>query len=802
VSPRNSILVFVCAVATVTAQAPPIETEEQALAVLASQAPDAEKQSACLRLKQVGTARSVPALKALLAEEDLSQWAVDALQSLPAREAGEALLQLLPSVPDKTRQLIIFALGARRESAAVNSLSNLLAGAPVATAAASAQALGNIGDAPAHAVLHAARFRGHWLVREAVERALLAEADRMLSQGQKTKVHSLYAALYHHNPHPQIRAAAFRGMVLSKDGATAIVTALSGYDETVRTMALQLVRELPGEKTTQTTAAALPKFSPLAQVAVIEALRQRGDPFAAKQMATLARSGESSVRTAALRALGELGDASHVRLLANVAASATAPERTIAGSALTTLHRGKILECILAEIRKADTETRLELIRTLARRMERASVPELFSLASGNDATVGVAAIQSLEKLADDAQMLPLLGLITRAPDDARRVAAVSAFTSVGARGRHAAHFSAAALKSLPGAASETRAALLEAAGLLGGPGVHDAMMAGLRDTDAQVHATALRVMADNSGDEARLDLLRLARESGPEADRALALRGYWRLVEAMSDRSQAERFAAVSDGLAAANSPADLKLGLARLAELRGVEALELATRHRREAVARAEAESACLQIATRLGLPDLATAEATLRELAREAGNANVRTQAAEFLARLEAQAGSIAPWFVSGSYRQPGKEASQLFEVAFPPESPRAGQVEWRPLPLASSLTNYGFADLGPVTGGDHCVVYLKARVFCPKELSATLDIGTDDGVKIWINGSLIHANNAVRGFTAGQDKSDTTLKEGWNEFLVKVTQHTAGCAAAIRVRDAGGQAIPGLRVEAMN
>jgi hypothetical protein len=94
----------------------------------------------------------------------------------------------------------------------------------------------------------------------------------------------------------------------------------------------------------------------------------------------------------------------------------------------------------------------------------------------------------------------------------------------------------------------------------------------------------------------------------------------------------------------------------------------------------------------------------------------------------------------------------------------------------------------------------VVYLKSRVFCSKEQPVSLEIGTDDGVKLWINGALVHANNAVRGFTAGQDKAKATLREGWNDFLVKVTQHTLGCAAAIRVRAADGAPIVGLRVEA--
>jgi hypothetical protein len=275
-------------------------------------------------------------------------------------------------------------------------------------------------------------------------------------------------------------------------------------------------------------------------------------------------------------------------------------------------------------------------------------------------------------------------------------------------------------------------------------------------------------------------------------------LQGYWRLVEAMTERPPAERLAAARDGLAATKTSAEQKLGLARLAELRGPEALELAQGYRHNAAVRAEAEVACLRIVSRLDAANLAGVMVVLRNLATEAENPRVRNEAKTLAAKVEAQVGCLAPWLVCGPYRQSGKEAQQLFDVAFPPEGVGAADVKWRPLPMSGGLTNFGFADLGPVVGGDHCIVYLKTRVFSPKEQPIALEIGTDDGVKLWVNGALVHANNAVRGFSPGADKAQGLIKEGWNEFLVKVTQHTAGCAAQVRVRAADGSAIPGLRV----
>ena len=802
---KTLLLTLLAATALAALQAASAQTEDQALAALKSSAPVAEKEAACLRLKGIGTARSVTTLRALVTDENLTQWAVDALQAIPVPEAGEALLQALPETAGKTRALVAFALGVRREAAAVKPLAELVLDADLIVAVAAAKALGTIDIAPSQAALWAVKPKTRGPVRVAVDDALLACANEVFATGDTAGAVRIYTSLRSSGEPEPVRTAAFRGLVFCAWGgdgswdqreAALLVEALTAAGGGEQAMAIQLTRELPDAGLAARVAADAGKMSPLVQVALLEALRQRGDPSAATAVTVLTRAGEASVRLAALRALGELGDASHVGWLAQLATSGSPAERSEARQALISLHRGKVLEAILAEISKANTETQVELVQTLARRMDRGAVPDLLRLAIGSDAKLGLVATQALEKLADESQMLALLDLMTRAKDEARRDAAVSTYATVGGRSRRPAEFSRLALNALGNASVETRCALLEAAGLVGGPGVVEAMRQALKDANAEVHAAALRVLAENAGDEARPDLLKLAQDSATESDRELALRGYWRLVEAMVTGSQGERFAAVQAGLRVTSTPADKKLGLARLGELQSGEALKVALRYRDDAAIRAEAEAACLAIAARLEGGDLNAAEQALDSLASSAGSERVRTEARTALAMLDARKGYLAPWLVSGPYRQEGKEAQQLFDVAFAPESPAAGKAEWRPLAGVAGPT----LDLLPVAGGNHCVVYLKTQVFCPKDQPVALEIGTDDGVKLWINGGLVHANNAVRGFTPGEDKAKASLKEGWNDLVLKVTQHTAGCAASVRVRTADGKAVSGLRVEA--
>jgi len=116
-----------------------------------------------------------------------------------------------------------------------------------------------------------------------------------------------------------------------------------------------------------------------------------------------------------------------------------------------------------------------------------------------------------------------------------------------------------------------------------------------------------------------------------------------------------------------------------------------------------------------------------------------------------------------------------------------------------PAPADPLRFWQVDLADVVGGDHCVVYLKTRVYVPKEQPVLLDIGTDDGIKLWVNGEQVHANNAVRGLVPDQDRAVARLRQGWNDFLAKITQHTLGCGACIRLRAADGSRIDGLRCD---
>lgn len=101
-----------------------------------------------------------------------------------------------------------------------------------------------------------------------------------------------------------------------------------------------------------------------------------------------------------------------------------------------------------------------------------------------------------------------------------------------------------------------------------------------------------------------------------------------------------------------------------------------------------------------------------------------------------------------------------------------------------------------DLSKLLGGDNRVAYLRSQVRSPDARTVRLELGSDDGVKAWLNGALVHANNTLRGAAPGQDKVDVTLQQGWNTLLLKITQGSAGWGACAQFTAADGSPARGL------
>jgi HEAT repeat protein len=190
------------------------ELETRLAAVLGSGLSRAAKDFAARKLTVIGTAASVPALAALLADNDLSHMARYALERIPAAEAAQALRDALPKLSGKLKVGAIGSLGVRRDTGAIAALAAAIGGGNATVAAAAANALGVIGTAEAVEALKKAGATASADAKPAVADAVLAAAERLLANGDKAAAQGAYKLLLTGKPAKNVRLAATRGLLL------------------------------------------------------------------------------------------------------------------------------------------------------------------------------------------------------------------------------------------------------------------------------------------------------------------------------------------------------------------------------------------------------------------------------------------------------------------------------------------------------------------------------------------------------------------------------------------------------------
>ena len=93
----------------------------------------------------------------------------------------------------------------------------------------------------------------------------------------------------------------------------------------------------------------------------------------------------------------------------------------------------------------------------------------------------------------------------------------------------------------------------------------------------------------------------------------------------------------------------------------------------------------------------------------------------------------------------------------------------------------------------------MAYVLTWVHSAKARPARLELGTDDGVKAWLNSKLVHANNVARAAMPYTDKADVTLKAGWNPLLLKITQNEIPWEFCARLCRRDGKPLDDIRVD---
>jgi len=772
-----------------------------ALAEIAvSDAPFDARQFACRQLVRVASPAQIPAMARLLRDGPMAHYGLMVLARIPGPGVADAVRSALAEVKGGALLGAMDLLGERRDATAVALLSQRLGSGDDAVAACAADALAKIGGSQADAALlrefaHAGRAR-----KAALADALLRRGEIARASGLRATAGRLYAAVAESAVPEPTRAGAFRGVCLldGKSGVVRVIAALSGRPGPMCRMAASLARTLPGKGVTKALVAALRRLRPDRRVLLLAALADRGDASAVPAVARCLSDADAAVRAQAIATMGVLGGATAVGPLVAAASARPPAERALAATALTRL-RGTGVEAALARaMRSSKGGVRAAAIRAVTARQVAVPLPAIVNAACSDSGAPRKAALDALRDLGRAADLAPLLDLMLRLKPGSRD-AVIATVVAIGRRtGGEGAAGDARARLTRARAVGD-RVALLEVIGQIGGSEALEALRCAARDPDDEVRLAAVRALSEWPDAGPKQLLLDLVRKSAPGRLRSVAMRGYLRMLPmpgaGVSLASAGDIFA---EALDLARTVDERRLVLSGMAAIGSERCLRLVTPLRADPDLRSEAEVAAMAIAYQTAGAWPEVTRTALAALKAEAGDAPTRAKAAALLDTMARFGDFAMAWEVSPAYAREGLDCLRLFDAPFAPEDPeREENAGWRALPVGAAPDQPWLLDLLAMHGGEQKVTYIRTQVWSASECDLIAEIGTDDGLKVWWNGALVHANNTQRAVAPAQEKVPVHARAGWNRMLIKVTQNVMGWGACVRFTDTGGSPAAGLR-----
>lgn len=107
-----------------------------------------------------------------------------------------------------------------------------------------------------------------------------------------------------------------------------------------------------------------------------------------------------------------------------------------------------------------------------------------------------------------------------------------------------------------------------------------------------------------------------------------------------------------------------------------------------------------------------------------------------------------------------------------------------------------------DFNGLLGGqtEDSVAYAVSYVTAAEELKGVkMKVGSDDQVKVWLNGKEVHKNTNARPLEKDEDSAEVTLKKGVNVLVVKVVNEKVDWGLCVRFMDKDDKPLTKLKAK---
>jgi HEAT repeat protein len=531
------------------------------------------------------------------------------------------------------------------------------------------------------------------------------------------------------------------------------------------------LREIASEEAARTLSRAVRDVAPEFVPAIAEALGSIGDTVALSQLDKLARDKDAAVRAVAVRGLaqsGDLGLASEMRQAHKKATPETL--RDVEDAWLRWLQA--------AGERGGNVERLMGLYE------------ELLSL-STNDIIRG-GAVAGLARYGDERGAKKLSALL----QEDTALSSQALYTMRFQQGREA---DVAFRNGFAAVNPKYRAQYVQQLATRQSPVLVDTFRAALADADLPVKQAALQGLVRLGGAEAIeplkaaaqdealrpgivQSLITLGRDFGTQGNRDAAGRAYLAAHGlAPDDATRSEALEGVKANPSPEAAPLLVALDDAALA------AMPIATldeiRRTVEAAGMAERAAALDAVVTaKLAEPG---AVAQLITHADATGQGE----------RWKDKLGFVRQWNVAGPFPFLMAEGFQphinepAVDINATYASAEGAAMKWQAVRAEGTAAYVGLDGLFGMLA--QSCAYAYATVSVPEDTDAVLTLGSDDGIRAWVNGAQVHDNNIDRGALVDSDLVPVKLTAGQNTILLQISQNGGGWVYVARLTQADGK-----------
>lgn len=560
-------------------------------------------------------------------------------------------------------------------------------------------------------------------------------------------------------------------------------------DDALREHAIGSLQQVPGKAASQ----ALAHFAKTASAVgdrrkALYVLGRRGCKISVTALLDAAKNKDVNVQAAAVEALGQAGDASALPMVLSLAERGAEQVRPVAVDACLRLAEAAVREgkkdAALAAYDKVgavggDALYRTAVIAGYAKVANKAAVARLLGMCGAHGAEADDQILRELTRMPGREVTAAIVGACAKAPTDRR----MQLLTVLGKR-RDPLGFSALIAAGRDGN-EEIRGVAVRAMADTGDPGMESSILDALRKGTPRVQAAAA---------DAYVVFARQLLKTGGGKDAVKVLGIYDEILGRHPETLGSATVVGVLEGVAG-------------IADPRSIPAVERWLTFDNPGVRRA-AIDAYLAIADKMDRTKSVQALAIYNRIvdmnavpAGRLGEMVERMRSLGEKSDVPGRLGLITQWWLIGPWPSPDWSG---FDKAFFPESEidlaktyREGdkELKWKPVVTGDSSGRINLRK--SLADAENVVAYGYAEISSDTEQDVVFRTGSDDGMKLWVNGKQVFGTKEPRGLTVDQDAIPVHLVRGVNKVLIKVLNGGSAWEFCCRVTRSDGRPV-GIRV----